>query len=476
MKTVKKLLMMTAIVSLAACNTPVNPDPDPQPTEEALAFPEAEGGGKYATGGRKGTIYYVTSLEDQVLEPKSGTLRYALDQNVARIILFKVSGRIDLKGELKIRYGNVTIAGQTAPGTGICISGYPVTINADNVILRYLHFRMGDEHGVEGDALGGTKHKNIIIDHCSCSWSTDECASFYANTNFTMQWCIISESLKNSVHVKGNHGYGGIWGGTNATFHHNLLAHHDSRNPRFDHDYVDKTCHGPLDHVNNVIYNWGGNSAYGGESVSEPRCINMVNNYYKSGPNSKHTNRIVNPTTSCTYCSTDGHVVPGKFFVNGNFVNGFEAVSADNSKGVEPDDKSQLSECLSDKRWTDGLTKLSNEQTAEEAYVSVLEKAGCSKVRDAIDERIVASVKAGNGSIINSQEEVGGWPEYSNYNPTTGENEIYPEDSDNDGIPDDWEVANGLNPNSFLDGNKTTLQAPYTNVEVYINSLAQKGK
>lgn len=469
----KKTLLSLLVLTLMACNTPVDPKPNPEPEGEALAFPEAEGGGKYSTGGRKGTIYYVTSLEDDVNEPKSGTLRYALNQNVARIILFKVSGRIDLKGELKIRYGNVTIAGQTSPGMGICISGYPVTINADNVIMRYLRFRMGDAHGAEGDALGGTKHKNIIIDHCSCSWSTDECASFYGNTDFTMQWCIISESLKNSVHVKGNHGYAGIWGGTNASFHHNLLAHHDSRNPRFDHDYVDNTCHGPLDHVNNVIYNWGGNSAYGGESVSEPRCINMVNNYYKSGPNSRHNNRIVNPTTSCSNCTADGHVVPGSFYVNGNYVSGYEAVTKDNSLGVEPDDKSRLSECLSANRWTEGLTALTHEQTAEEAYLSVLEHAGCSKVRDAVDTRVVKEVEDGTGSLIDTQEDVGGWPEYTNYNPTTGTEENYPTDSDNDGIPDEWEVANGLNPNSFLDGNKTTIQSPYTNVEVYINSLVK---
>lgn len=459
------MLLSLCLLAGAGCNPTSQVDPTPTAMEKA--FPEAEGGGASATGGRNGVVYYVTSLSDDVDE--AGTLRYALKQGTTRTILFKVSGRIDLKKELRISKGNVTIMGQSAPGDGICISGYPVVIEADNVIIRFLRFRMGDENAVEGDALTCVRRKNVIIDHCSFSWSTDECVSCYGNTDFTLQYCIISESLRNSVHDKGNHGYGGIWGGKNASFHHNLLAHHDSRNPRFDHEYIDRTCHGPLDFVNNVVYNWGSNPAYGGEGVGEARKINFVNNYYKPGPATKNKSRMVEPWTACTNCSPIGTVIPPKIYLVGNYLYGSSEVSADNWKGSTV----STNVVKATARWTDGLTSLVNEQTAEQAYETVLAKAGCSLHRDIIDERVVGEVRNGtytytgsNGSkngLIDTQSDVGGWPSY--------QSEELPTDTDGDGIPDTWESANGLNPSSYSDGKATTLLAPYTNLEVYLNSL-----
>ena len=481
---IRKIFLLAVLaLGFLACNQGSGGDPTP-PAGKVLAFPGADGGGKYTTGGRGTVVYVVSSLEDDPTNIKVGTLRYALLARGRRIITFSVAGRINLVTDLEISSGNVTILGQSAPGDGICISGCPVVVKADNVIIRFMRFRMGDLKGKEADALTIEKgHSNIIIDHCSCSWSTDECLSMYGVKDATVQYCIVSESLNNSVHAKGAHGYAGIWGGENTTFHHNLLAHHSSRMPRFDHDYVTETNIGPTDYINNVVYNWKSNSAYGGESrksSGNQRQYNFIANCYKPGPatNSGVRTRLLNPTTKCSYCGSS--VTPGKFYLLGNTMTSSTAVSSDNWQGVYPDESSKKDQCRSDKRFTFDNC-MTGEQTAKQAYETVLAKAGCSYKRDAIDTRIVQEVRDSTytyeGSnregidqsewsvkgLIDTPDDVGGWPEYKVYD--------IPTDTDKDGIPDTWETAHGLNPEDPSDARKTTLSAPYLNLEVYLNDI-----
>ena len=464
---------------MMACDNSNNPEQKTLDTNPELvaACKHIEGGGAAVTGGDGAAIYRVSRLDDALDpntgRPMAGTLRYAVSQTGARRILFTTSGTIHLNSELRIKTGSITIDGQSAPGDGICIADYPLVINASNVIVRFLRVRLGDVSNTETDALSVNNSKDVVLDHLSCSWSVDECVSCYGNENFTMQYCIISESLKNSIHGKGSHGYGGIWGGKNASFHHNLLAHHDSRNPRFDHDYVDTRFAGPIDYVNNVVYNWGGNSTYGGEGTDKGaggRHINMVNNYYKYGPATSKKNRLVDPTISCKYCS-DGHtLIPGKFWLSGNYMYGSEAVTRDNWEGSTV--KTEAVKASS--RWT-GITALKNEQTAEDAYETVLAKAGCSFSRDVVDTRIVNEVRNGNytfkgsngstNGLIDTQSDVGGWPELK-----TAEK---PMDTDYDGIPDEWETQFGLNPNDPNDAREITLVSGHTNLDVYLCYLVR---
>lgn len=474
------ILFLACLPMLAACNrgnTPVRPTIDSN-AELVAACRHIDGGGAAVTGGDGGTVYRVNRLDDAADPntglPAAGTLRYAVNQTGARRVVFTVAGTIHLNSELRIRNGNLTIDGQSAPGDGICIADYPLVISgAGNVIVRFIRVRLGDVSNTEYDAVSVNDANGVVLDHLSCSWSVDECVSCYGNTNFTMQYCIVSESLKESVHGKGNHGYGGIWGGANASFHHNLLAHHDSRNPRFDHDYVNSVCAGPIDYVNNVVYNWGGNSAYGGEgsTVTDAggRRINFVANYYKPGQStaSHVRERLLNPTTRCSNCTDKcgGSVEPGKFYLTDNYMAGSAAVTADNWKGVHPDESSKLEQCKASKRWTDGLTALVSEQTAQAAYETVLSKAGCSLHRDAVDTRIVKDVRNGTGKLINTQSEVGGWPELQSADA--------PVDTDYDGISDEWESQFGLNSNDPLDARDITLVTGFTNIEVYMRHLVR---
>lgn len=442
-----RLIIFLASLSLTCCAQQSTPQ---QELDQPLAFPGAEGFGKYTTGGRGGSVLVVTNLNDD----GPGSLREAIRKKGPRIIVFAVSGYIDLKSPLFINNPDVTIAGQTAPGDGITLRHYPLKVSTENVIIRYLRFRLGDVSKIEEDAISGIRQKNIIIDHCSVSWATDECASFYGNENFTMQWCIISESLNSSVHSKGDHGYGGIWGGRKATFHHNLIAHHNSRLPRFSGSAsVPNAPDELVDFRNNVIYNWMNNNTYGGEKGR----YNVVNNYYKPGPSTKSSRkaRILDPS-----------VPYGKFFVAGNVLEGFENITRNNKLGITNNaaDSALVSKSFEVERI--------NEHSARQAFELVLLGAGASLVRDAVDLRIVEEVKNGTASfgknkdgIIDSQNDVGGWPELKTV--------PAPTDSDNDGMPDDWEQKNRLNPNDASDAARYTLSKTYTNIEVYINGLVQ---
>jgi pectate lyase len=453
-------LLLVALLLGCSSDDDVHPDDDQEeefdlPDRTVIpAFPGAEGAGMFTKGGAEGKVYVVTSLEDTFSE---GSLRHAVEQFGARTIVFAVSGEIKLTGALKITKGDLTIAGQTAPGDGITLRDYPVQIDADNVIVRFLRFRLGDETATEADAIWGRGRKNIIIDHCSMSWSTDECASFYNNENFTMQWCLIAESLNESVHDKGAHGYGGLWGGYNATFHNNLLAHHKSRNPRF-YGVRDGIVRERAEMINNVIYNWGDNSAYGGEGGE----YNIINNYYKAGPaTQKNDSRIFEAFKVADY---------GHFYVSGNYVDGYASVTNDNWLGIDLKSGGVKLELKIDTPFE--ISDLAI-VSAQDAYENVLTHAGMSMVRDGIDARIVEEVRTGTATyggswgaglgLIDTQATVGGWPEHNSVEA--------PLDADGDGMPDAWETVRGLDPEDLEDGKKYILSAEYTNLEVYLNKL-----
>ncbi len=428
---------------------------------QQVAFPGAEGFGRFTTGGRGGAVYIVTTLADSVTKPPEGSLRWALNKTGPRTIVFAVSGTIELKRQLSISKGDVTIAGQTAPGDGICIRDYNVSVDADNVIIRYIRFRCGNTYLTDSsqDALSGNRHKNIIIDHCSMSWSVDEAASFYDDTNLTLQWCLISESLYAAGHPKGEHGYGGIWGGQGASFHHNLLACHTSRNPRFcgARYHPDTRESEIVDFRNNVIFNWGFNSSYGGEMGQQ----NMVNNYYKSGPATKKSarGRIVEPWDTV-----------GSWYIKGNYVDGFKDITRDNWAGGVQGDFAASKAIRAEIPAEVAPVKT---HPAKKAFKLVLKNAGAVlPKRDPVDARVILETISGQCSygdsygaksgIIDTPSSVGGWPVLK----TTEA----PADTDRDGMPDSWEKMKGLNPSNPDDRN-LVAKSGYTMLEEYINSF-----
>ena len=493
----------------------------PMQAQNAPAFPGAEGHGRYTTGGRGGKVIHVTNLNDD----GNGSLRWALSQSGAKTIVFDVSGYIDLKSQLNVS-SNTTIAGQTAPGDGITLRYYTLYFgNCDNVIVRFIRSRRSQVKDVNdgADATWGRNRKNIILDHCSFSWSIDEVASFYDNLNFTMQWCNITEGL-NAGHNKGNHSYGGIWGGKNASFHHNFIAHVQNRAPRFNGarynwDGYDKTLYENsiqaerVDFRNCVMYNWGnGNGCYGGPGGG---YINMINNYYKAGPGTKNKTRVTQVSVSDASNGGD-NPFPGyasRYYINGNYVTAasspenydWQGVIYDsglytiNGEKYIADPNHYYGENQTYEKNTNGVDCIrlkldepidAGEVTthkAQTAFEKVLKYCGASFVRDACDVRYAEEAengtttfmgaivkRAGILDIINDPEGTED-PTTASYPTLCEEKRPADFDTDGDGIPDEWETANGLNPSDANDGNEYTIDSEgiYTNIEVYLNSLVE---
>jgi len=431
------------------------------------AFPGAEGFGRLALGGRGGDVYHVTNLTDW----GAGSLRYGIETAPGpRTIVFDLSGTILLTRGLNIEKSYITIAGQTAPGDGITLAGRPLHVSADHLIVRYIRVRLGDQSGADDDAISVKSGSNIIFDHVTASWSIDETFSFQSNTvdSLTVQWCMITESLRDSHHEKGMHGYGGIMGALRQTVHHNLYAHHSSRSPK-----ITGRRHCEVDFRNNVLYNWGYNSCYDGTKS----YTNWANNYYKAGPgtSSDVKDRIFQLSDAPVDPENEGwelsNTFTTSFFADGNYVNGYTGISAENwSGGIDFNNGASEAE---HRVITPFDFPLITEQSAEDCFQPVLDSAGASRVRDAIDQRIINEVitgtttysgsKTGTPGIIDSQNDVGGLPALSSL--------PNPADTDQDGMPDTWETEKGLDPDNADDRNEDRNSDGYTNLEEYLEAV-----
>lgn len=439
------------------------------------AFPGAEGFGKYTTGGRGGKVFIVKNLNDS----GAGSLREAIEASGPRTIVFEVSGTIELQSRLNIRNGDLTIAGQTAPGDGITLKNYSLRVlGTNNVIIRYIRVRLGDLPGLENDAFEAINCQQLIVDHCTFSWGTDETCSVYNVENVTIQNSIISEGLHDSVHEKGPHGFGSLFGGNNVSFYRNLMAHFMIR---MTSRTSMGTRNGVVDMRENVFYNWRFRATDNGANTT----TNLIRNYYKPGPATFATSnantltkRFLNPTMSGGDPNTYG-----KFYLEGNYMPTID-LSKDQWLGVRLENGTNqrlyLENCKNKDK--NGNTVpfpipnwvYSSGLNAQEAYEEVLTNVGASLSRDPVDKRLINEVRTGTNTykgsktghlgIIDSQKDVGGWPQLKSL-PAL-------KDTDRDGMPDEWEIANGLDPNK-ADDKGYNISTEYTNIEVYINSLVE---
>ena len=469
--------------------------PTDLPQAKIPSFPGAEGGGQFSFGGRGGKVITVTSLADR----GHGTLREACEETVgARIVVFNVAGVIHLKSPIIIAAPYVTIAGQTAPGDGVCVAGESFWVNTHDVVVRHMRFRRG-ETKVErrDDSFGGNPVGNIMIDHCSCMWGLDENISFYRHmfnpgpgmkeeklptVNVTIQNTISAQALDTY-----NHAFGSTLGGENCSFMRNLWANNAGRNPSIG-------WNGIFNFVNNVIYNWHNRSVDGGDYTA---LYNIINNYYKPGPvTSKDEpigHRILKPESGR---SKLGYLVFGRVYANGNIMEGNDAVTKDNwNGGVQVEEMENAGQYTDSMRWNEPFPKPEFPiMKAQEAYDFVTTNVGANiPKRDIVDEHILTQVKTGKvyykegldsvnffqfkhrrlpkdsykNGIITDIRQVGGYPEYKG--------KAY-KDSDGDGMPDAWEKKNGLNPNDPSDAIKDCTGDGYTNIEKYINGIDTKKK
>lgn len=481
-------------------------------TSDAPAFPGAEGHGRYTTGGRGGSVYHVTNLNDS----GEGSFRDAVSTK-NRIIVFDVGGVIALKSDVTIK-DNITILGQTAPYPGITLRYYTVRPGANNII-RFIRVRRGQEKDVNdgADAIWQRNMTKMIIDHCSFSWSIDEVASFYDNNNFTMQWCTIGESLNNAGHDKGAHGYGGIWGGKLASFHHNMICHVNNRSPRFCGARYDWTGYSSnllystynwenavqaenVDFRNCVVYN--ANGCYGGPGGGQ---INMVGNYFKSGP-AATIDRITTVSIGNSGNSADNEkywTMTSRYYLDGNQIDGSDVswnkmkydsdvpkLNSDyytyDANHYYGDDLTYTqinsTDCLPIKLTTAAPIGSVTTHSAAVSFNKVLTYAGASLSRDDVDERYMVEAQNGTctykGSVTKKYGRIDLVSDVNGYTETTFGSSVRNDDfdTDGDGIPDVWEEKNGLNPNDASDGKTYTLDTEkgwYTNLEVYANSLVE---
>lgn len=428
---------------------------NPDLSARQLAFPGAEGFGAFARGGRGGKVIYVENLEDS----GPGSLRAAVEYTVPRVIVFKVSGTIELKSKLMITSPYITIAGQTAPGDGICLKDFPIHINGTHdVVIRCIRVRPGIASGLPGsaiDAIDVSFSRYVIIDHCSAGWSTDEVLNTYHGSHdITVQWCILSEPLNKSIHRSGAHGYAATIGGARASYHHNLLTNAAGRNPSV------AGFHGGnevLDFSNNVVFNWQHRTCDG-----KPVNLNFIGNYYKPGQATREhvKRRLVKIEDATKYGYTS------KWYISDNIIEGYPELSADNWSGaIDFDEGTSMEKNRSYTPFENGGYVV---RDAAESYEEVLDYAGVIVPgRDDVEERIIREVRTGKttygNGMIDRVEQTGGWPELKSTEPL--------KDSDEDGMPDDWEKQNGLDPGNPTDGKGDLNGDGYTNLEEYLQSL-----
>lgn len=426
---------------------------------ELLAFPGADGFGKYTKGGRGGKVIEVTNLNDS----GEGSLRAAVESPGPRIVLFKVCGNIELQSPLHITEPNITIAGQSAPGEGICLANYGIVVETQEVIVRYLRVRPGDQAEEEGDALWVKDSDQVVIDHVTASWGTDETLSVSGSDHVSVQWCLISESLNNSIHSKGTHGMGSLIrgsGGQKVSFHHNLYFCHRSRSPmNGNYSSFEEDPEGfYVEFINNVVYNWNGNAAGKNHDENSITRYNYINNYYKSGGLSSAAFMF---SEECPYA---------QMYAAGNAMNGEIPEDQYSLFEFSPEHPIDLTTYVQPARFEFSMMSAIDE--TEALYENVLSHAGDYLCRDVIDTAVLDAVKSGGGRLIDTPSESVGYDELMG--------DVYPElvgytsyvDMDSDGLSDEWEKNSGLDPESAEDGAKVN-KTGYSNMDVFLEYLVQ---